>query len=86
MQKIIPEYMTLVEVLQDAILKESDAEQFYLEASSLSPSTEVRQFLIEMAKMEKEHFDLLSKQLESLKADQHIIDGILSSYDENPES
>ena len=81
MTPTIPEYRSLVEVLQDAILKENDAEQFYLDAMPLARTDEVREFLIQMAGMENEHSRLLNAKLESLKAEQHSIDGILSSYD-----
>ena len=80
MKRVIPEYKTLAEVLQDAIDKESDAEEFYREAAEMAPSTEVRAFLLEMAVMEREHFDMLTRQLASLRADQQVMNGILSSY------
>jgi hypothetical protein len=34
--------------------------------------------------MEKEHALMLARRLDSLRADQTVIDGILSSYDEEP--
>jgi rubrerythrin len=79
----VPEYRTLVEVLEDAILKESDAEQFYLDSMELAQTDEVKQFLLRMAAMEREHFDLLTGRLETLKAEQHSIDGIQSSYEKS---
>ncbi len=85
MKRVIPEYKTLVDVLQDAIDKEADAEQFYREASDLALNAEVRDFLLEMSRMERDHFVMLSQRLESLKADQTVMDGILSSFDEEPE-
>jgi rubrerythrin len=85
MKRVIPEYKTLVDVLQDAIDKEADAEQFYREASDLALNAEVRDFLLEMSRMERDHFVMLSQRLESLKADQTVMDGILSSFDEKPE-
>ena len=80
MQRVIPEYKTLVEVLQDAIDKESDAGEFYREAAEMAQSTDVRNFLLEMAAMEQEHFDMLTRKLASLRADQQVMNGILSSY------
>jgi rubrerythrin len=85
MKRVIPEYKTLVDVLQDAIDKEADAEQFYREASDLALNAEVRDFLLEMSRMERDHFVMLSQRLESLKADQTVMDGILSSFDEEHE-
>lgn len=82
MKRIIPAYKTLVDVLQDAIDKEADAEQFYAEAAELAQTPEVRQFLLELGAMERQHFVMLSEKLEELKADQTVMNGILSSYDE----
>jgi len=85
MKRVIPAYRNLTEILQDAIDKERDAEEFYREAAELAPSTEVRDFLLNLASMERDHFDMLSKTLESLNADRQVMDGILSSYDESIE-
>jgi rubrerythrin len=82
MKRVIPAYKTLVDVLQDAIDKEADAEQFYAEASELAQTPEVKRFLLELAEMERQHFVMLSEKLEELKADRQVMDGILSSYDE----
>lgn len=84
MKRVIPAYKTLVDILQDAIDKENDAEQFYTEAAELAQNAEVREFLLDMARMEKEHALMLARRLDSLRADQTVIDGILSSYDEDP--
>lgn len=85
MKRVIPAYKTLVDVLQDAIDKENDAEQFYSEASELAQTPEVKQFLLELAAMERQHFLMLAEKLEELKADQRVMNGILSSYDEQLE-
>lgn len=84
MKRVIPAYKTLVDILQDAIDKENDAEQYYTEAAELAQNAEVREFLLDMARMEKEHALMLARRLDSLRADQTVIDGILSSYDEDP--
>jgi rubrerythrin len=84
MKRVIPAYKTLVDILQDAIDKENDAEQYYTEAAELAQNAEVREFLLDMARMEKEHALMLARRLDSLRADQTVIDGILSSYDEEP--
>jgi len=86
MIRIIPEYKSLAEILQDAITKESDAEQYYLEAAEIAQQIEVREFLLEMATMERDHFNMLSTKLESLQAEQSAMAGILSSYDESADT
>ena len=85
MKRVIPSYKSLVDILQDAVDKENDAEQYYLEAAALAHTAEVKEFLFEMSRMERDHSVQLSKQLETLRAEQTAINGILSSYDENPE-
>ena len=85
MMRVIPAYRTLVDVIQDAIGKESDAERFYTEAAELASTPEVRDFLLGMARMEHDHYTMLSDKLASLKADQTVMNGILSSYDDQPE-
>ncbi len=85
MKRIIPSYKNLVDILQDAIDQEHDASQFYAEAAELAQEPEVKEFLMELAKMEEDHHRLLKEKLESLKADQRIMDGILSSYGESEE-
>ncbi|MBI5646481.1 MAG: hypothetical protein HY962_06075 [Ignavibacteriae bacterium] len=85
MKRVIPEYKTLAEVLQDAIDKEKDAEVFYREAAAMAQATDIREFLTQMADMERDHFDMLTRRLDALRADQQVMDGILSSYGEEEE-
>jgi rubrerythrin len=83
MKQIIPEYLTLADIFRDAIDKENDAEKFYLQASELAQTAELRDFLVGLARMEREHAELLGKKLESFQADKTVMDGILSSYGED---
>ncbi len=85
MKRVIPEYASLEDILQDAIDKENDARQFYTEAAGLAQAADVRDFLLEMAEMEKGHADMLARKLESLKSDKTVMNGILSSFDDDPE-
>lgn len=85
MKRIIPSYKNLVDILQDAIDQEHDAAQYYAEAAEMSQEPEVKEFLLELAKMEEDHHRLLVEKLESLKADQRIMNGILSSYGDTEE-
>jgi len=85
MKRVIPEYSSLEDILQDAIDKENDARQFYTEAAGLAQAAEVREFLLEMAEMEKGHADMLARKLESVKSDKTVMSGILSSFDDDPE-
>ena len=80
MRRIIPSYKNLVDILQDAIDQEHDAAQYYREAAELAQEPEVKEFLMDLARMEEDHYRLLVEKLESLKADKRVMDGILSSY------
>ncbi len=85
MKRVIPEYTTLEDIIQDAMDKESDAHRFYMEAAELAPAAEIRDFLLEMAEMEKGHAEMLARKLESVRSDKTVMDGILSSFDDEAE-
>lgn len=80
MEHVIPAYKNLVDVLQDAVDKESDAEQFYREAAELALEPELKNFLLNLASMEGEHYELLKGKLELLKANSDVMYGIMSSF------
>jgi rubrerythrin len=84
MKRIIPEYTALIDIIQDALDKEKDAQAFYLEAADMAQAAEVRDFLLEMADMERSHAEMLTAKLESLKSNQVVLDGILSSFEDDP--
>lgn len=85
MKRVIPEYISLEDILQDAIDKENDAREFYMQAAQLAQAQGIRDFLLEMAEMEQGHADLLRKKLESVQSDKTVMHGILSSFDDDPE-
>lgn len=83
MKRIIPAYKNLTDVLQDAVDKEADAEEFYLEAAELALESDVKNFLVHLAEMERDHYHQLKNKLEALKATGHVTNGILSSFGED---
>ena len=85
MKRVIPEYKSLVDILQDAVGKERDAERYYREAADMAQDERVKHFLNELADMEKEHAVRLDQMLEQLRADQTVMDGILSSFGDKEE-
>lgn len=85
MKRVIPEYTSLEDILQDAIDKEKDAFRFYSEAAAMAQTEDIRVFLLEMAEMEKGHAELLARKLESIKSDMTVMDGILSSFNDEAE-
>lgn len=80
MKRVIPTYKNLVDILQDAADQERDASDYYAEAAELAQDPDVKEFLMDLAKMEEDHHRMLIEKLESLKADQGVMDGILASY------
>ena len=86
MKRVIPEYKNLVDIIQDAIDKEGDAEEYYRQAAERAHTAEVKDFLLGLARMEKEHHDQLAAMLEKLRAEKTVMDGILSSYGETPKA
>ena len=85
MKRVIPSYKNLVDILQDAIDQESDASRYYAEAAELAEEPELKKFLEELAQMEDDHYRMLVEHLEKLKADQRVMNGILSSYGDTEE-
>jgi rubrerythrin len=82
MNRDVPEYKSLLDILQDAVNEELEAERFYTAAADLATSDDIRSFLLELADMERDHAVQLGRRLESLQADQTILDGIRASYGE----
>lgn len=85
MKRVIPEYTSLEDIIQDAIDKENDAFRFYTEAAQHAQTPDIRDFLLTMAEMEKGHAELLARKLESFMSDQTVIEGILSSFNDEAE-
>ena len=85
MQHVVPEYTNLIDLFQDAIDKERDAEVFYRQAAELAQSVDIKQFLLELSATEHEHFLALTQKLEQVRAELMAMDGIMASYHEPDE-
>ncbi len=64
---------TIVSILEEAIESEIESEEKYLHAAEIACDTRVRDFLISLAKMEREHKELLTTQLEELRAQMAVV-------------
>lgn len=64
---------TILSILEEAIESEIESEERYLHAAEIACDTRVRDFLIFLAKMEREHKELLTKQHEELKAQMTVV-------------
>ncbi len=64
---------TILSILEEAIESEIESEEKYLHAAEMACDARVRDFLISLAKMECEHKELLTKQLEELRAQMTVV-------------
>ncbi|MCL4511263.1 MAG: hypothetical protein M1470_09375 [Bacteroidetes bacterium] len=64
---------TILSILEEAIESEIESEEKYLHAAEIACDTRVRDFLISLAKMEREHKELLTTQLEELRAQMAVV-------------
>ncbi len=78
----IPEFSTIEEILQFAINEEKDAYDYYLEASERITDPKLKQFLIKLAAMEVEHYNLLNEKLDEYKVNLFCSNAIMSSFSE----
>lgn len=64
---------TIISILEEAIESEIESEEKYMHAAGLACDTRVRDFFISLAKMEREHKEQLTAQLEELRAQMTIV-------------
>lgn len=64
---------TIISILEEAIGSEIESEEKYLHAAELACDTRVSEFFLSLAKMEREHKEQLTAQLEELRAQMKIV-------------
>ncbi len=64
---------TIISILEEAIESEIESEEKYLHAAELACDTRVRDFFFSLAKMEREHKEQLTAQLEELRAQMMVV-------------
>lgn len=64
---------TLISILEEAIESEVESEEKYLHAADLACDTRIRDFFISLAKMEHDHKEQLTVQLDELRAQMTVL-------------
>ena len=76
----INEFNSIEEILEFAVNEEKEAEEYYLAAADRTPDPQLKEFLVRLAAMEKEHFLMLKAKLEECRANNFTCKGILNSF------
>ena len=71
------EKQTIVQILEEAIEKEHDSNEFYANAAKQSAKPSAKRMFLRLAEMEKDHVVELSKMLADIKA-QAIVDSAMT--------
>ena len=64
---------TIISILEEAIESEIESEEKYSHAAELACDTRIRDFFLSLAKMEREHKEQLTAQLEELRAQMKVV-------------
>ncbi|MFC1481140.1 ferritin family protein [Candidatus Neomarinimicrobiota bacterium] len=76
----IPEYLSLEDILTQAIDHEQESHDYYAAAAKRTVEPELRRLLIDLAKVELEHKQALKEQLEQLQSTQEIAQDLIYSF------
>ncbi len=77
------QFDTIEDILNFAITEEKDAYFFYKNSANKIVDPDLKKFLLVLAKMEMEHYNILKKKLEECNANSFCHHGILSSFHED---
>lgn len=77
------QFDTIEHILNFAITEEKDAYFFYKNSANKMVDPDLKKFLLVLAKMEMEHYNILKKKLEECNANSFCHHGILSSFHED---
>ncbi len=64
---------TIISILEEAVQSEIESEKKYLHAADMSCDTRIRDFFLSLARMEHDHKDQLTSQLEELRAQMTVL-------------
>ncbi len=76
------QFETIEDILNYDITEEKDAYFFYKNSANKMADPDLKKFLLALAKMEMEHYNILKKKLEECNANSFCHHGILSSFHE----
>jgi rubrerythrin len=83
-QGIIPEFKSLEEILEEAILHEQESHDYYLEAAERTRNADLKRFLQHLAEVELRHKTDLQEKLDMLRNEQALANDLLYSFGEPP--
>ncbi len=64
---------TLISILEEAIESEIESEKKYLHAAGMTDDTRIKDFFLSLAKMERDHKEQLTGQLEEMRAQMTVL-------------
>ena len=76
----IPEYVSLEDILAQAIDHEQESHDYYAEAAKRTSEPELHRLLNQLAKVELEHKQTLQEQLEQLHSQREIAQNLIYSF------
>lgn len=81
--KHLSEFASIEEILTYAMNEEQEAYDYYIEAANRTADPELKTFLIELAEMEIDHYNILKKKREECRANDFCVHGIMASFDDD---
>jgi len=72
---------TITSILEEAIESEIESEEKYLHGAEIACDTRIRDFFLSLAKMEREHKEQLTRQLEELRAQMTVVGEMNEMFD-----
>ncbi len=80
-EKQTPSFSSAEEILQYAIDEEKDAYDFYMKASEQITDPDLKRFLVDLARFELGHHEILKRKLEECRANEFCLESIQSSFE-----
>ena len=81
---IIPDFKSLEEILEEAILHEQESHDYYLEAAERTRNADLKRFLQHLAEVELQHKTDLQEKLEMVRNEQALVNDLLYAFGEPP--
>lgn len=75
-------FASIEEILTFAMADEQEAAHYYEDVANRMADTDLKRLLLDLAKMEVEHYNVLKAKLEECRANGFCTHGILSSFEE----
>lgn len=78
-------FTSFEEIFEYAMNEELEAYDFYIAAADSVEDPDLKAFLIELANMETDHYQILKKKLDECRANNFCCHGIMASFGDQPE-